>query len=178
MRSSSSPKLRVPKTEWRNVAVHLLATSDRVNGLELEGFGLEYSELLKEYTHGSFSNVASILFDGFTQYLPMLCLWHLLPAFLMMAVPWTLMTLSKKWSMDLMEFQLMMKRQLQLIHLACLHWSQKVLILCILCSIHFLPSSFPKHQHCSYKVMDGFSVSFFNYVKLFGGVFKDSDKAC
>ncbi|KAJ4848866.1 hypothetical protein Tsubulata_047765 [Turnera subulata] len=36
MRSSSSPKRRMPKTEWENVAVHLLATSDRVNGLELE----------------------------------------------------------------------------------------------------------------------------------------------
>ncbi|KAJ4846761.1 hypothetical protein Tsubulata_032151 [Turnera subulata] len=55
----------------------------------LQGFGLEFSEL-KEYTHGSFSNVASILFDCFSQYLPLLCLWHLLPAFLMMVVPWIL----------------------------------------------------------------------------------------
>ncbi|KAJ4828723.1 hypothetical protein Tsubulata_033117 [Turnera subulata] len=38
MSSSSSHKRRVPKVEWRNVAVHLLATSDRVNGLELEEF--------------------------------------------------------------------------------------------------------------------------------------------
>ncbi|KAL3620856.1 hypothetical protein CASFOL_035768 [Castilleja foliolosa] len=33
------------------------------------GFGLEYSEL-REYTHGFFSNVAELLEDGFTQYLP------------------------------------------------------------------------------------------------------------
>ncbi|KAJ4839444.1 hypothetical protein Tsubulata_025352 [Turnera subulata] len=35
----------------------------------ISGFGLEFSEL-REYTHGFFSNVAAILDDGFTQYLP------------------------------------------------------------------------------------------------------------
>ncbi|CAD6202994.1 unnamed protein product [Miscanthus lutarioriparius] len=35
----------------------------------IAGFGLEYSEL-REYTHGFFSNVAEILGDSFTQYLP------------------------------------------------------------------------------------------------------------
>ncbi|KAM7470358.1 hypothetical protein LguiA_008541 [Lonicera macranthoides] len=35
----------------------------------ISGYGLEYSEL-REYTHGFFSNVAEILDDGFTQYLP------------------------------------------------------------------------------------------------------------
>ncbi|KAL6494510.1 hypothetical protein OROGR_031310 [Orobanche gracilis] len=35
----------------------------------ISGFGLEFSEL-REYTHGFFSNVAEILEDGFTQYLP------------------------------------------------------------------------------------------------------------
>ncbi|KAK9286563.1 hypothetical protein L1049_014962 [Liquidambar formosana] len=35
----------------------------------ISGFGLEFSEL-REYTHGFFSNVAEILDDGFTQYLP------------------------------------------------------------------------------------------------------------
>ncbi|KAL0335221.1 UNVERIFIED_CONTAM: hypothetical protein Sradi_4734000 [Sesamum radiatum] len=34
-----------------------------------QGFGLEFSEL-REYTHGFFSNVAELLEDGFTQYLP------------------------------------------------------------------------------------------------------------
>ncbi|CAL4930241.1 unnamed protein product [Urochloa decumbens] len=35
----------------------------------ISGFGLDYSEL-REYTHGFFSNVAEILGDSFTQYLP------------------------------------------------------------------------------------------------------------
>ncbi|KAL0422282.1 UNVERIFIED_CONTAM: hypothetical protein Slati_3251100 [Sesamum latifolium] len=35
----------------------------------ISGFGLEFSEL-REYTHGFFSNVAELLEDGFTQYLP------------------------------------------------------------------------------------------------------------
>ncbi|CAI9103846.1 OLC1v1002419C2 [Oldenlandia corymbosa var. corymbosa] len=35
----------------------------------ISGFGLDYSEL-REYTHGFFSNVAEILDDGFTKYLP------------------------------------------------------------------------------------------------------------
>ncbi|WCJ35883.1 ARM repeat superfamily protein [Euphorbia peplus] len=35
----------------------------------ISGFGLDFSEL-REYTHGFFSNVAEILDDGFTQYLP------------------------------------------------------------------------------------------------------------
>eukprot|EP00257_Ricinus_communis_P014233 XP_015571855.1 importin-4 [Ricinus communis] len=35
----------------------------------ISGFGLEFSEL-REYTHGFFSNVAEILDDSFTQYLP------------------------------------------------------------------------------------------------------------
>ncbi|KAL3814488.1 hypothetical protein ACJIZ3_015756 [Penstemon smallii] len=35
----------------------------------ISGFGLEFSEL-REYTHGFFSNIAEILDDGFTQYLP------------------------------------------------------------------------------------------------------------
>ncbi|XP_022896959.1 importin-4 isoform X2 [Olea europaea var. sylvestris] len=35
----------------------------------ISGFGLEFSEL-REYTHGFFSNVAELLDDGFTQYLP------------------------------------------------------------------------------------------------------------
>lgn len=35
----------------------------------ISGFGLDYSEL-REYTHGFFSNVAEILDDNFTQYLP------------------------------------------------------------------------------------------------------------
>ncbi|KAG2541956.1 hypothetical protein PVAP13_9NG667300 [Panicum virgatum] len=35
----------------------------------IAGFGLDYSEL-REYTHGFFSNVAEILGDSFTQYLP------------------------------------------------------------------------------------------------------------
>ncbi|GAV67566.1 HEAT domain-containing protein/HEAT_EZ domain-containing protein, partial [Cephalotus follicularis] len=35
----------------------------------ITGFGLEFSEL-REYTHGFFSNLAEILDDGFTQYLP------------------------------------------------------------------------------------------------------------
>ncbi|RCV45445.1 hypothetical protein SETIT_9G454600v2 [Setaria italica] len=35
----------------------------------ISGFGLDYSEL-REYTHGFFSNVAEILGDNFTQYLP------------------------------------------------------------------------------------------------------------
>ncbi|GKV42960.1 hypothetical protein SLEP1_g50308 [Rubroshorea leprosula] len=35
----------------------------------ISGFGLEFSEL-REYTHGFFSNVAEILDDGFTKYLP------------------------------------------------------------------------------------------------------------
>ncbi|OEL17886.1 Importin subunit beta-4, partial [Dichanthelium oligosanthes] len=39
----------------------------------ISGFGLDYSEL-REYTHGFFSNVAEILGDSFTQYLP-----HVLP---------------------------------------------------------------------------------------------------
>ncbi|KAL7119547.1 hypothetical protein ACP275_02G069900 [Erythranthe tilingii] len=39
----------------------------------ISGFGLEFSEL-REYTHGFFSNVAELLEDGFTQYLP-----HIVP---------------------------------------------------------------------------------------------------
>ncbi|KAJ6809219.1 putative importin subunit beta-4 isoform X1 [Iris pallida] len=35
----------------------------------LSGFALDFSEL-REYTHGFFSNIAEILDDGFTQYLP------------------------------------------------------------------------------------------------------------
>ncbi|KAK3011325.1 hypothetical protein RJ639_011712 [Escallonia herrerae] len=35
----------------------------------ISGYGLEFSEL-REYTHGFFSNVAEILDEGFTQYLP------------------------------------------------------------------------------------------------------------
>ncbi|KAL3538547.1 hypothetical protein ACH5RR_001913 [Cinchona calisaya] len=35
----------------------------------ISGFGLEFSEL-REYTHGFFSNIAEILEEGFTQYLP------------------------------------------------------------------------------------------------------------
>ncbi|WCJ22642.1 ARM repeat superfamily protein [Euphorbia peplus] len=35
----------------------------------ISGIGLDFSEL-REYTHGFFSNVAEILDDGFTQYLP------------------------------------------------------------------------------------------------------------
>lgn len=35
----------------------------------ISGFGLEFSEL-REYTHGFFSNIAEILDEGFTQYLP------------------------------------------------------------------------------------------------------------
>ncbi|XP_051145314.1 uncharacterized protein LOC127261141 [Andrographis paniculata] len=35
----------------------------------ISGFGLEFSEL-REYTHGFFSNVAELLKDGFTPYLP------------------------------------------------------------------------------------------------------------
>ncbi|KAH6777397.1 ARM repeat superfamily protein [Perilla frutescens var. frutescens] len=35
----------------------------------ISGFGLEFSEL-REYTHGFFSNVAELLEDGFSQYLP------------------------------------------------------------------------------------------------------------
>ncbi|KAK3016311.1 hypothetical protein RJ639_007291 [Escallonia herrerae] len=35
----------------------------------ISGYGLEFSEL-REYTHGFFSNVAEILEEGFTQYLP------------------------------------------------------------------------------------------------------------
>ncbi|GJN08396.1 hypothetical protein PR202_ga26309 [Eleusine coracana subsp. coracana] len=35
----------------------------------ISGFGLDYSEL-REYTHGFFSNIAEILGDSFTQYLP------------------------------------------------------------------------------------------------------------
>ncbi|GLT34350.1 hypothetical protein SLA2020_088710 [Shorea laevis] len=35
----------------------------------ISGFGLEFSEL-REYTHGFFSNVAEILDDGFSKYLP------------------------------------------------------------------------------------------------------------
>ncbi|KAK1594076.1 hypothetical protein QYE76_027184 [Lolium multiflorum] len=35
----------------------------------ISGFGLDYSEL-REYTHGFFSNIAEILDDSFTQYLP------------------------------------------------------------------------------------------------------------
>ncbi|KAJ6772417.1 IMPORTIN BETA [Salix koriyanagi] len=35
----------------------------------ISGFGLEFSEL-REYTHGFFSNVAEIMDDSFTQYLP------------------------------------------------------------------------------------------------------------
>ncbi|EMS63391.1 Importin-4 [Triticum urartu] len=35
----------------------------------ISGFGLDYSEL-REYTHGFFSNVAEILDDSFSQYLP------------------------------------------------------------------------------------------------------------
>ncbi|KAK6915147.1 hypothetical protein RJ641_020264 [Dillenia turbinata] len=35
----------------------------------ITGFGLEFSEL-REYTHGFFSNLAEIMDDGFTQYLP------------------------------------------------------------------------------------------------------------
>lgn len=39
----------------------------------ISGFGLDFSEL-REYTHGFFSNVAEILDDGFTMYLP-----HIVP---------------------------------------------------------------------------------------------------
>ncbi|XP_031497827.1 uncharacterized protein LOC116262518 [Nymphaea colorata] len=39
----------------------------------ISGFALEFSEL-REYTHGFFSNIAELLDDGFTQYLP-----HVMP---------------------------------------------------------------------------------------------------